>query len=898
MSTCADCPYKGDSCGFRGPIDAPVVIVGEAPSFNDLAAGKPFSGDAGQLLKGVIAAAGYGDLPILYTNAMVCKPDFSDEPFAKGIAACRMRLLAEVNMYPRRMVIALGTSALRGLIGGAGEDTKLRGQFLKLFNGTPLMVTYRPGAVLRAVGYYRHFARDIRRALAVGAGEPRPDPGETQHVVLDAAGTRALVPNLLALPHGQLVAFDVETTGLNPRLNKVTFLGISYEPHHTFIIPAAHIPLLAPAMLGANARWVGHNVQFDVKFLQAAGLDVPLHHDTQIMSYCLDEVPGGHGLKALANEHLGTNDYEAALDVYKKKHGIVGDYSQIPNEILLPYLAMDADYTLRLANLLLPQVEAQPDLKHLYYNTLLPATRALLKVEAAGLWMDPERTELARASITVERDNRLAELEDLAYGIWDTEAYRRDTGSRAGVKGPSAAQVAHISSTDKKKIDWMLKRLELGYVLPSLQEKALRDAIAALPTDRVAGHFLQVLQGLRMADKELKALRKEEHTDKEAIDAANDLKTRAKAIFDSWEHAYWKPAEYQAERETRTAVDFTPGSPAQVLWLLKKMGIPVSNTQEDTIKGYAATVPFIESLLGYRGAVKSLGTYVDAISEIVAKEPDGRVHATFRLTTVVTGRLSSAEPNLQNIPRDPMLRGMFGAPPGRILVEADLSQAELRVLAHLSGDAFLRQVYAEGRDLHSEMAASVFGPNFTPEQRTKTKILNFGVIYGMSAHSLSAQFEMPLKEAEGIITRWYERVPQAKAYLEACRQAPLKGHVLTTPFGRRRRYGLITNENMDAVQREATNYAIQSTASDIALHAAIVVQPQLPALDAFIVNIVHDSILVECPNDAQTPNLVARLLVETMRRIPAERIGFTVPMDADAKIGRHWGQMQKWKEQG
>lgn len=889
---CIGCPYGRACCRTRGPEDAPVVIVGEAPGAMEEASGEPFVGDSGRLLDGVIGGA---DLPIFYTNAMQCRPASHLEPYAEGIAACRPRLLDEIGAHPRRVVIALGNSAIRSLF--PDMDTKItdvRGQYLRLPDGTPVVPALHPAAVLRAVGYYRHFARDIKRALEIGGGGEVPTPGETNHQILNwAHQVEWLGKKILSLPAGTLVAFDVETSGLNPRTDRVQYLGISVEPHFTYIIPDDLILHLAEAVQGPQA-WCGHNTQFDVKFLRAMGLPIRIDHDTQLMHGCLDEVPGGHGLKTLANEYLGTNDYESELTAYKKAHGITGDYTQIPAEILIPYLAMDADYTLRLARLLLPQVEAQPDLKRLYYETLLPATRMLMEVERAGMWMDPEKVEIARAKLTIERDNWLATIKEEIEPVWDSDAYRKETGSKAGLKGRTARQAERYSYTSRMKTLWMLQALKLE--VANLQQKTLRAALSIATEGEPAHGFLTVYLAQKAVAEEIKALKDDRTIAPEDADAIYAQRDLAQLAMDSWAAVYWNPAAYLAAGQRKEDIPFSPGSHKQVLWICKRFAIPVSDTQEGTLKGYAKTIPFIEALFGYRGAVKALGTYVDAISEIVSKEADGRVHATYRTTGTVTGRLSSAEPNLQNIPRDPMLRGMFGAPPGRILVEADLSQAELRTLAHFSGDEFLKGVYEAGRDLHSEMAAAIFGPGYTKEQRTGAKTTNFGIAYGLSAHGLSHQLGLSLDAAQAMIDGWYARLPRAKAYLEACRAAPLAGRILTTPFGRRRRYGLITDENRDAVQREATNYAIQSTASDIALHAGIEAQPKLPALDSFIVNIVHDSIIAECPDDGVTPQKVARLLVEIMRRIPSERIGFRVPMDADAKIGRHWGLLQDWEE--
>jgi DNA polymerase-1 len=225
-----------------------------------------------------------------------------------------------------------------------------------------------------------------------------------------------------------------------------------------------------------------------------------------------------------------------------------------------------------------------------------------------------------------------------------------------------------------------------------------------------------------------------------------------------------------------------------------------------------------------------------------------------------------------------------------------LSQAEIRVLAHLSGDAFLRGVYDRGEDLHSQVAEAVFGKDFTSEQRTAAKSLNFGIAYGLTKWGLSRQLSISPEAAEEMIEGWYARMPRAKAYLDACRAAPEREHFLTTSFGRRRRYGLITDDNREAIKNEASNFAIQSEASDLMLLTAMEVEPQLVAYDALLVNIVHDSILIEMPDHQPTVRAVAALILATMRTLPVRELRSTVRFDADAKVGYHWGSMTIWKE--
>lgn len=890
MTHCPNCPYGGARCGSRGPSDALIIVVGEAPGDQEIRQGGiPFVGPSGVLLTEVIRRAGGEELPILYTNAMQCQPPSSAEPYAAGIAACRDRLFAQINEYPRRLVIATGNSSLRALIGRDGI-TKLRGQILRVEGLPPIISTFHPSAVLRAVGNYRYFAQDLAHAIRIGRGAQIPATGESHYRVirnLEEAGQW-----VGWLKGRKLLAMDIETTGLSPRNDRITYVGISWMPHQAVIFPAALISALNGLFDGPERPLtVWQNGKFDTAFLRNAGVNCPLDHDTLLLHLCLNEQPGTHGLKQLANDLLGSNDYEDGLHEHLKKTGC--GWGGLPEEILLPYLAKDCDYTYRIASILLPQVEADPGLRNLYYNVLLPASRALQEVERAGIWLDTEKVQAARIALEADKERAISLLSETGFDAWDADLYRRETGVKTNVSGPTMKQVARYNFGRQQTI-WFLERL--GRKMESLNQKSIKEALASWPEEEESTKFLSLyslyLQAKGAVDR--MEAQQEAMADAEKGRLLSQLEG-AKGALENWERVYWKPAAIVEAKRVFRPLPFSPGSYQQVRWVLGRLGVQVPDTTEATLTPFGEH-PFVRALLDFRGAAKALSTYVEGISKIAADEPDGRVHATYLIQGTVTGRLSSAGPNMQNIPRSPMMRGMFGAPPGRILVEADFSQAELRTLAHFSGDEFLRGVYAAGRDLHAEMAAAIFGKGFTKEQRTAAKTINFGIVYGLSVHGLSRQLSISQEEAQSMIDGWYARVPKVRKYLEDCRAAPLSGEVLTTPFGRKRRYGLILEENAGAVQREATNYAIQSVASDLALLSAIETQPKLAEMGALITNIVHDSVLVECDDHPEMIDAVARLLVTTMRAIPAKWLQTDVPFDADAKFGRHWGSMTAWKE--
>lgn len=343
--------------------------------------------------------------------------------------------------------------------------------------------------------------------------------------------------------------------------------------------------------------------------------------------------------------------------------------------------------------------------------------------------------------------------------------------------------------------------------------------------------------------------------------------------------------------------DINPNSPKQVAELLYDvLGIPTRerSTAEDVLKNLPKH-PAIDALLLYRENQKALSTYVDAIPGHV--NDDGRVHPTYLIHGTVTGRLACREPNLQNIPREADLRGQFVASPGNRYLEVDLSQAELRSLACLSGDPDLCYIYEnDGLSLHDEVATHLFGKDFTEEHKVKAKNVNFGIVYGVTCFTLAEKFLVSHREAQSWIDGWFKRFPKAKEFIDRCRGAPVRGQSMVTVFGRKKRFGLVTRERLNGMQNEAANFPHQSSASDITLQAGIEMWKELEdRWNAKIVNTVHDSILIELRDDDELCGIVARHVINTIEGVPIKWGLTRVPFKADAKIGTRWGHLQKYK---
>ena len=304
--------------------------------------------------------------------------------------------------------------------------------------------------------------------------------------------------------------------------------------------------------------------------------------------------------------------------------------------------------------------------------------------------------------------------------------------------------------------------------------------------------------------------------------------------------------------------------------------------------------PAVKLIKKYRSTNKMLSTYVKAIEQLAI---DNRIHTTLKLHVTTTGRLSSSEPNIQNIPREARFRRMYRARPGCVLIEGDYNSAELRMLAVLSGDEFLTEVFLDDkRNLHDEVSVAMYGPNWTDDQRIRAKAINFGIPYGREAVSIAEEFDIPVAEAQRLIDAWFARAPRAAQFLAKCGRAPLEGKSLVTVFGRKRRPGVVSQERMHGLKNEFRNFFMQSTISDFTLHSAMRMLPRLKKEGAHLVNLVHDSTITECPSDSEDrKQQIAGIIKETMESVPKEWIITPIEFKVDMKIGTHWGLAKKFK---
>jgi len=575
----------------------------------------------------------------------------------------------------------------------------------------------------------------------------------------------------LAAKLGQAVrlCFDVETTGLDPRSDKLIGIAFAVKPHEAWyvILPpdetecAKALKPFASLFVDESIEKIGHNLKFDLAMLREAGIQVRGKlFDTMIAHYLLDP-DQRHGLDRLAGTHLGYAPVPiTALIGDKKKEPI--RMMDVPLEKLSDYACEDADLTVQLCEILEPQLEKR-ELKEVFETIECPLIPVLVEMEANGIVLD-------------------------------------------------TSELGEISIQLAQKIDQ--------------QEKHIFE---------MAGHPFNI----------------------------NSPKQLGEVLFDEM-HLVEKP------KKTKT------GQYA---------------THEEVLQKLVGTHEIIQTLLDYRSATKLKNTYVDALPKERCIST-GRIHTSFNQAVTTTGRLASSHPNIQNIPirteqGQEIRRAFVAGSNDYILLAADYSQIELRIMAHLSDDQHLRQTFIAGEDIHTATAARVFGvaaEEVTREQRRRSKMVNFGIIYGISAFGLAQRLRIPRKEASEIIENYFAQYPAVKTFMDGVIEtAKDKGYVETIS-GRRRYIRDINSQNgtvRAAAERYAINAPIQGSAADLIKIAMIRIQKMLEGHQTKLLLQVHDELVFDLHKDEKD-------LMEKIRDFMENALLLSVPLIVNCGTGRNW----------
>ncbi len=516
--------------------------------------------------------------------------------------------------------------------------------------------------------------------------------------------------------------------------------------------------------------------------------------------------------------------------------------------------------------------------------------RALLEDESivkVGWELKAMMNSLASKGIRLR--GKLEDIELMHYLLNPERSHKLDTlaASYLGVDLNDGADVVQVSLFDEPETGDGADRLrELGTLLPLADKlNAEMDATPGIRRlyDELEEPLIRVLSSMERTGVKVDLASLGEYAD--------GLRVRMVA----------KEAEV---RELAGEPELNVSSPKQVgiviyekLKLDPKAKKPKSGnwpTDEQTLLTLSERSPIIDAILEYRGLRKLLSTYIEPFATWISPT-DGRVHTTFNQALTSTGRLSSSNPNLQNIPirsdEGREIRKAF-VPEGKgmVMMSADYSQIELRIMAHLSGDEHLTLAFRAGQDVHAATASKIFGVRMeevTPEQRRIAKTANFGIMYGISAFGLSQRLHCPRAEAKKIIDDYFASFPSIRGYIDHTLAEARRNGYVETLFGRRRYIADLNSRNVTVrslAERNAVNAPIQGTAADIIKKAMITVDSRLRenGLRSRMVLQIHDELLLEVPEDEIA--CVRELLTDSMETV----IRLSIPLTVECKYGNNW----------
>jgi DNA polymerase-1 len=583
----------------------------------------------------------------------------------------------------------------------------------------------------------------------------------------------ALIRFIASIPKDSLVAFDTETTGLNPHNDTLVGFSFSMDGKTGYYVPLAHSYLGVGDQVALesarqairelfNHRIIGHNIKFDLHFVtRFLGVDrLNIHADTMVLAWLTDSA------RSLSMDNLAQNLLHHEMIHFKDTVKKGENFASVAIEDACKYAGEDAYITFRLYDVLREQLLLKGGQEALdeAFNVECPFTLTLLGMEREGIAVDTAVLELFKKEVASE----IATL---------TDQIHRACGTVFNLNSPK----------------------QLGVIL-----------------------------------------------------------------FETLGLAYGK--------KTKTGY----------------------STDEQVLEGLKDEHPVIPMLLQYREYHKLYSTYIEPLIALAQNDPESRIYTSFVQTGTATGRLSSKNPNLQNIPVKTALgmriREAFVAPKGKKLIGIDYSQIELRLLAHFSNDTVLVNAFNEGHDIHMQTAIALFGEAEAASKRNVAKTVNFGLLYGMGQKKLSDTLGITTKEAKEIIERYFETFPSVKGYFSGIVELAKEMGYVETLLHRRRYFDFVSATPMlkAAYERESVNTVFQGSASDLIKLSMNKIDTMIrtEGLRARMLLQIHDELIFEVDEDVAEE--YARRFVEVMENI----LELRVPLKTSMHIGNHWGELK------
>lgn len=842
---CLECTLsegREGTCGNRGPENAEVVLVGEAPGWEEVQRGLPFVGKAGKFLERLLLSNGIDIRSCLVTNVCHCRPLSNRTPKTEEMKACRAHFLAkDIAAHPRKVIVAMGNCGYYGVFpkGTASGITKRSGiwEWSTEFDAWVVPCIHPAGGLRNP-----HYVPEIAGALATVAqflrGEYDPQPEEVQVQVVNSLDSLAeMVAEVRE--HGEC-SFDIETTGYDFQTDKIICISICTTSTHSWVVPTTYY------------SWeMREEKHYDIGNDGGNGVD-PKKYEVVSEEVLVGEDWTEEGTerrpywKAAEWEQVRAQlcDLLADSSIKLVAHNAMFDMS---------FLAYQWEATF--GGLLFDTMLAHHLLDENSPHGLKPLACRYTTLGEYDRGLDEEFTKIKRS--------RIAPIEK-HYGRIPPEILFR----YAGLDTYATLQLKHIFYPRLQEEG--LIKLYYGLTIP------LQDVLRRME-----------MRGIKVDEKLLLEYQKEWASE---LDVLRE-EVQAAVGFELNINSHPQLAQYFfGDKKYEPLKLTTTGRPS---------------TDEESLKYLAEKVgdPAAVKILQYKKIYKLYSTYVNGILNNISSV-DSRLHTRYLVHGTVSGRLSSQKPNLQNIPRashDDVLAGklkkMFVAEEGYQFVEMDYGQLEIRVWGHYADDPILTELlFAD--DIHSAIASEVYQKSresITKEERVITKALVFGVLYGRGPKSVSEEFGWSIKKAQQFITDFFNRFPKAKEWLDMqVTLARTRGYVANL-FGRRRRLPDMHSSEESVVaqaERQAVNSPIQGGAADITNAALVRLDIALEPFRSHALLQVHDSIMCEVAADELAEVIpLMRSVLETAPK------GFRVPLIVEAEVGSNWGEMKEWHEE-
>lgn len=833
FAKCNNCPLKDNSFVPSEGLNlgsSDFIFIGEAPGKEEVIERRPFVGQAGQLLNRTLSFIGVKRQRCLITNACLCRPERNRTPTFEEVQSCYKRLEYEIKQKQPKILIVMGATALKSIF----NDENLS---IVLTRKTPgiwsekfkcwIIPTLHPASLLYKPERFIDYMRDMKKI--------RNLQNKTREEMPSITTKRYLLDNFEKFFRGcdiietkECIAVDIETTGLDWRTDKIIALGFTYKEGTSVIVPG---DMLKCNIVRFRLQKLFRNRK--IKFIFQGG-----QFDGKFLE-------AQYGFDIRIDEDTMLLHY--CIDERRKTHNLTN--------LSMEYLGAE-DYAEKFKKTIPRIVEerenkrpgnygdAPKEALYEYLSHDTDYTFKLYKIFKEILNRESHRTIRERVYnyILIPGTNVLRDVEMRGFKV--------DLEYLDSLEKKYAQKLQEL----RKDINNIVE-VDLGF----LPDQYVKDSGAKSTPERFNLNSPKQLSYVLYKLCNLPI--KKKSTDKGTLD-----------------YIFYDLLKLNATGSKANCTKFVH------LGYRGDVDVYIENERLKDPKNR-----LINNIILYRRYNTIYTKFIVAMTDHARY--DGRVHGSFFLSGTETGRLSSSNPNMQNIPRDPEIRGIFVAKKGYKLIVADYSQSELRMLTFLSQDESLLEIYKSGRDLHNEVTRELFGENFTKEQRFIVKSINFGIVYGRGYKSIARQFQLKEKEAFEMMQDWRRKHPKASAWIDEQKSKLTKGIISETLFGRKRRFGLILDSNRIETEKKAVNFLVQSTASDLLLRAAIELSNELKD-EGHLINLIHDCIIFEVPEEKVTK--VALKIKQKMESVPERELpNLNISFVADISIGDRWGSCKK-----